>query len=570
MTTIKLKNGSGAPTAGDLVVAEPALDLTNKRLYTEDSGGTVIEVGTNPTSVTTGDITATGTATFAGLTTTGDLSFGDNDKAIFGAGSDLQLYHDGSTSFIDDVGTGNLHIRTDGASIKLRTSANADMIVAENGGAAKLYHAGSQKLATLSTGIDVSGTVTADGLTVDGSATIQASSSPALIVKDTTNNAEARLQAFNSTATVGTQSNHSFSIETNDTNRALFASSGDISFYEDTGTTPKFEWSASNERLVLSTSGAYALDVKASGTSSATMAQFSNSNGSDKAAIRLDANGDGELVLIDAGNNEDVVITAGGSSYFNGGSVGINQSSPTRKLHVTSDGSGTVAVFGDSANNNTVEVTRTTTNASYVGLSATSAAGGIIAGPTFKFSTCDSGGGSVTERMRIDSSGNLLVGTTDSSIETSSSTEGVNILPDKINVARSAGVTANFNRISTDGNIVQFRKDGSTVGSISVTASATAYNTSSDQRLKDNIVDAPSASDDIDAIQVRSFDWKADGSHQKYGMVAQELQSVAPEAVSEGETEEDMMGVDYSKLVPMLVKEIQSLRARVAQLEGAN
>jgi len=91
----------------------------------------------------------------------------------------------------------------------------------------------------------------------------------------------------------------------------------------------------------------------------------------------------------------------------------------------------------------------------------------------------------------------------------------------------------------------------------------TSYNTSSDQRLKENIVDAPSASDEIDAIQVRSFDWKADGSHQKYGMVAQELQSVAPEAVSEGETEEDMMGVDYSKLVPMLVKEIQSLRALV-------
>ena len=60
MTTIKLKNGSGAPLAGDLVQGEPALDLTNKRLYTEDSGGTVIEVGTNPTSVTTGGLTTTG------------------------------------------------------------------------------------------------------------------------------------------------------------------------------------------------------------------------------------------------------------------------------------------------------------------------------------------------------------------------------------------------------------------------------------------------------------------------------------------------------------------------------
>ena len=61
-TTIKLKNGSGAPTAGDLVQGEPAFDLTNKRLYTEDSGGTVIEIGTTPTSLNT-----TGTVTFGNL-----------------------------------------------------------------------------------------------------------------------------------------------------------------------------------------------------------------------------------------------------------------------------------------------------------------------------------------------------------------------------------------------------------------------------------------------------------------------------------------------------------------------
>ena len=66
------------------------------------------------------------------------------------------------------------------------------------------------------------------------------------------------------------------------------------------------------------------------------------------------------------------------------------------------------------------------------------------------------------------------------------------------------------------------------------------------------------------------IEWKVDGSHQKYGMVAQELQTVAPEAVSAPEDPEEMMGVDYSKLVPMMLKEIQQLRARVAQLEGAN
>jgi hypothetical protein len=109
---------------------------------------------------------------------------------------------------------------------------------------------------------------------------------------------------------------------------------------------------------------------------------------------------------------------------------------------------------------------------------------------------------------------------------------------------------------------------GSAIGSITQSgASAVLYNTTSDQRLKENITDANDAGDKIDAIKVRQYDWKADGSHQDYGMIAQELVEVAPEAVSAPEDPEEMMGVDYSKLVPMLVKEIQSLRNRVAQLE---
>ena len=119
-------------------------------------------------------------------------------------------------------------------------------------------------------------------------------------------------------------------------------------------------------------------------------------------------------------------------------------------------------------------------------------------------------------------------------------------------------------------NQIVFRNPNGTVGSIQTAASATSYNTSSDARLKENIADADDAGELIDAIQVRQFDWIADGEHQRYGMVAQELNTVAPEAVSEGETEDDMMAVDYSKLVPMLVKEIQSLRARVAQLESTS
>ena len=107
------------------------------------------------------------------------------------------------------------------------------------------------------------------------------------------------------------------------------------------------------------------------------------------------------------------------------------------------------------------------------------------------------------------------------------------------------------------------------IGSISNNANTgVLYNVTSDARLKHDIVDAPDAASLIDAIQVRSFKWNADNSEQRYGFIAQELVEVAPEAVSQPVNPDDMMGVDYSKLVPMLIKEVQSLRARVAQLEG--
>ena len=175
-------------------------------------------------------------------------------------------------------------------------------------------------------------------------------------------------------------------------------------------------------------------------------------------------------------------------------------------------------------------------------------------------------GTSNAERMRIDASGNLLVGKTSVSFGTA----GIELKNSNvISITRSANPCLNANRIgSSAGSLIIMHYDGVDVGSIDVTASATSYTTSSDQRLKENIADADDAGSKIDAIQVRKFDWKADGSHQDYGMVAQELLEVAPEAVSAGETDDDMMGVDYSKLVPMMLKEIQSLRARVATLEG--
>jgi hypothetical protein len=174
-------------------------------------------------------------------------------------------------------------------------------------------------------------------------------------------------------------------------------------------------------------------------------------------------------------------------------------------------------------------------------------------------------GDTLRERARIDSSGNLLVGKT----ATGDFTTGFEVQPAGAIISyRTNGVAGIFGR-SNDGELVRFNRGGvGAVGSISISSTTTSYNTTSDQRLKENIENADSASSLIDALQVRQFDWKSDNSHQRYGFIAQELVTVASEAVHQPEDSEQMMAVDYSKLVPMLVKEVQSLRVRVAQLES--
>jgi hypothetical protein len=91
--------------------------------------------------------------------------------------------------------------------------------------------------------------------------------------------------------------------------------------------------------------------------------------------------------------------------------------------------------------------------------------------------------------------------------------------------------------------------------------------------LKKDIVDAASASSKIDALQVRSYKWKSNDEVEDYGFVAQELVSVFPRAVTIGDIDDEITkvwSVDYSKLVPLLVKEIQELRTRVAALERSH
>ena len=199
------------------------------------------------------------------------------------------------------------------------------------------------------------------------------------------------------------------------------------------------------------------------------------------------------------------------------------------------------------------------------------------------------GGYAAVERARIDSSGNLLVGTTSLSQQTgklevwSSSTSTAGLF--KTSAGATASWSCDFWNDASSGNnlFVEFATDTTYTarGSITYnrTGGLTVYNTTSDARLKQNIVDAPSALSKIASIQIRSFDWKETGNHVDFGVIAQELNEVAPEAVTEGEDSENSTikrhwGVDTSVLVPALVKAVQEQQAIIeslkARLDAAN
>jgi hypothetical protein len=106
----------------------------------------------------------------AGGTFTGDVSFGDNDKAIFGAGSDLQISHDGTHSFISESGTGELFIQGD-SDVRITNAAGSEFKANFiTNGAVDLYYDNSKKLATKTNGVIITGELASDSISLNDNA----------------------------------------------------------------------------------------------------------------------------------------------------------------------------------------------------------------------------------------------------------------------------------------------------------------------------------------------------------------------------------------------------------------
>lgn len=266
--------------------------------------------------------------------------------------------------------------------------------------------------------------------------------------------------------------------------------------------------------------------------------------------------------------------------------VGIGTTSPTAPLDIQADsGSGAInirgRVSGDIGSINFYNNTNTTQQFFVQSRSTYSILNTVING-YMAFATNNS------EKMRIDSAGRLLFGSTDTNPAVNNN-PGVAINANADNnfyagviQASATGNTALFlNRGADDGNTASFRRSGTTVGTISVTTSSTSYNTSSDYRLKENIAPMIGALEKVAQLKPCTYTWKATGEAGE-GFIAHELQAVVPDAVS-GEKDAvdkdgnpEYQGVDTSFLVATLTAAIQELKAEldatkaeVAALKGA-
>ena len=284
-------------------------------------------------------------------------------------------------------------------------------------------------------------------------------------------------------------------------------------------------------------------------------------------------------------NGDALQITAENDIYLNGDNIYFRKADETQHMRLTSTGNLGIGTTSPSAK---LHLNTSDTTATYRIQGATSAAidfynsttknGALLVNSSTFLVAADNSnpivfntGGS--ERARIDSSGNLLIGQTAGNVYNQSSVSGFKLdgSSGNLQVARSNGTPAFFNRLTSDGTMLDFRRDGTTVGSISVTASATAYNTSSDARLKDVTGEARGL-EVITKLNPVAYNWKADGKADE-GLIAQEVKEIVPNAVSGSEDEHYQM--DYSKLVTHLVagmkeqqEQIESLKSEIAKLKG--
>ena len=305
------------PDGTGTVVINTDLDVDNINI----NGNTISSTDTN------GNINLAPNGTGVVALSSTDLTFGDNDKAVFGAGNDLQIYHDTNNSYIDEQGTGNLLIR--GTQIQLKASDGTSYAEFNDSGASNLRYSGDLKLATTSSGIDVTGTVAAE--------TSSTGEFNALVIHQATNTSgdEARIQ-FKRTTDAGSDREVAAIV-------ADRAGGNDTALVFETNTDGS---DGATERVRITQDGKVGIgDANPSNTLHVKGDGVRLQNSSDTDALHLfEYNGSNhaEIALYDAGGNNTVKLSTSAVSFFTGQALLVGKTS--------ADQTGTGCVFARNSN----------------------------------------------------------------------------------------------------------------------------------------------------------------------------------------------------------------------------
>ncbi len=360
---------------------------------------------------------------------------------------------------------------------------------------------------------------------------------------------------------IGTSTNDKIDIFSNNAVRATILGDGNVGI----GNTNPSGMHANANKLVVGTgSGDQGMSIY-SGTSTGRYA-FARALGNNTDAYDGGMSYDGNRNLKFHTNAGSARMTITGT-----GLVGIGDESPDATLHINTStnspllvesthGSGGYIELKVSDNTSTGELTGFIGDSEALISSGTAGDFAIRAQENFVVST-----GGATERMRIKSTGMVYMNGATGSFGTPSFTDGILFtykddnephLENKVNHTNSFGVHKYIN-------------SNGTAGSISMFSSSVAYNTTSDYRLKKDVNYTWDATSKLKQLKPCEFKFRADSDdvvHQ--GFLAHEVDSIVPTSVFGEKDGDEMQQLDHSKLVPLLVKTIQELEARIATLEG--
>jgi hypothetical protein len=537
----------------------------------------------------------------------GDLSFSDSQVANFGTGSDLQIYHDGSNSWLKDNGTGNLNVAASAFAIK-NAAANENMLAAAENGNVELFYDNSKKLETTADGVKV----TDDGayqltLKRDGSAGQQSG-----IKFIDGGDATGRIIGYSGHVQIGVSpSSNSYE------DAIMCNSNGSVDLFYDN--SKKFE------------------TTSAGATVTGQLTCTSHINLGDGDEIKLGA---GEDLLIFHDGSDSYIKDAGtGLLVLQSNYLRVNNAAGNETIinaiengavelyhnNVKTFATGTngATVYGSQSNNAYLELfaDQGDQNVDKWMLVADDGGSSIFSiqnyaqGQWEKNIECQ-GDGNVelyydnskkfeTTSSGVNITGQTLIGTTSSNSANHELIVSGDGTPSYY--ANGAGLLVQVTN-SNDNNCAEFfqgrynkrvlthshsntgsvtfdvfEQNDSNVGSITGNGSATAFNTSSDYRLKENIVNITDGITRLKQLIPRRFNWILDSTNTlEDGFIAHEVSSVIPEAVT-GEKdalEEDgsiePQAMDYGKVTPLLtaalqeaITKIETLETKVAALESA-